>query len=261
MVASGFAVLSYGELGDQIEQARARLRRAGLDRNARIAVALPTGAEAALAIVAVASAAAAVPLDPKLTFVEVERCLRILRPDAVVLLRDDHSAARNVAARHRMPMIEAIFAREGRLGMRLTVPQIGPAALLDDPEPDAPAFIVNIANALHNLRDLGIVPVVAAGNGAPGNPGDKTALSAPACVSKVLSVGASDKNDVPAAFSNASPGLDLWAPGTGFVPTTAETPCNSGEEYCLEVAAIGGTYGRLEGTSIAAPRVSSVIHP
>ena len=154
MVASGFAVLSYGELREEIEQTRVRLRHAGIDRNARIAVALPTGAEATLAIVAVASSAAAVPLDLKLTFAEVESCLRILRPDAVLL--DGDCVAGKVAAQNHVPVIEAVFARDGKLGMQLTVPQIGPAALLDDPDPDAPAFILHTSGT---TGDPNLVPL------------------------------------------------------------------------------------------------------
>ena len=153
MVASRFAVLSYGELRDRIDETRACLRQAGFDRNARIAVALPTGAEAALAIVAVASSAAAVPLDPKLTFAEVESCLRILRPDAVLLAGE--TVAARVAEQHRLPLITAVFARDGKLAMQLTVPQIGPAAPLDDPDPDAPAFILHTSGT---TADPNLVP-------------------------------------------------------------------------------------------------------
>jgi oxalate---CoA ligase len=153
MVASRFAVLSYRELVAQIAQTRDGLRQAGFDRNARIAVALPTGAEAALAIVAVASSAAAVPLDPKLTFAEVESCLRILRPDAVLLAGDQ--VAGKVAEQHRLPVIAAHFARDGRLGMQLTVPQIGPAAPSEDPDPEAPAFILHTSGT---TADPNLVP-------------------------------------------------------------------------------------------------------
>jgi acyl-CoA synthetase (AMP-forming)/AMP-acid ligase II len=153
MVASRFAVLSYGGLRDQIDETRARLRQAGFDRNARIAVALPTGAEAALAIVAVASSAAVVPLDPKLTFAEIESCLRILRPDAV--LSAGEAVAGRVAEQHHLPLITAAFACDGKLAMQLTAPQIGPAAPLDDPDPDAPAFILHTSGT---TADPNLVP-------------------------------------------------------------------------------------------------------
>ena len=71
---------------------RAKLRAAGFDQNARIAVAIANPAQAALAIVAISCSATAVPIDPKLTIPEVNRCLQILRPDAVLVLRDTASA-------------------------------------------------------------------------------------------------------------------------------------------------------------------------
>jgi non-ribosomal peptide synthetase component F len=75
IVASQFALLSYRELQDQIDAVRTYLRQAGFGRDARIAVAIANSPEAALAIVAIACSAAAVPLDPKLTVAEVERRL------------------------------------------------------------------------------------------------------------------------------------------------------------------------------------------
>ena len=91
----------------------------------------------------VACSAVAVPLDPKLTFAEVERCLLILRPSAVIVLRDTSSAARHVAEQHRIPIIDASTRQHGKLGFQLTAPTIGSACPLDDPDPDAPAFILH----------------------------------------------------------------------------------------------------------------------
>ena len=139
-----FAPLSYRELQFQIEEIRASLHLAGFDRNARIAIALPNGPRAALAIVAVACSAVAVPLNPKLTLAEIERCLAGLRLDAVLLLRDDNSVARRVAEREGLTIIEAIPAKEDKLGFKIVVPQIRAAAPPDEsnePDPGAAAFI------------------------------------------------------------------------------------------------------------------------
>src|ERR1700735_4245928 len=67
MVSSGFAPLSYGELLRVIRNVRSALRAAGLGRDARIAIAMPNGPHAALAIVAVACSAVSVPLNPRQT--------------------------------------------------------------------------------------------------------------------------------------------------------------------------------------------------
>ena len=61
-------------------------RQSWLGRDARIAVGIDGSAEAARTIVVVACSATAVPLDPKLTVAEVERCLLILRPSAVTVV-------------------------------------------------------------------------------------------------------------------------------------------------------------------------------
>src|SRR6185295_2469020 len=80
ILASGFAAFSYRELLNHIDDIAAALRRAGFADTARVVVAIENSPEAALAIVAVACSAVAVPLDPKLTFAEVERRLALLRP-------------------------------------------------------------------------------------------------------------------------------------------------------------------------------------
>src|SRR5262249_46706760 len=144
IVSSRFAPLSYRDLKNQIDDIGGRFRAARLSHPARLAVAFPGGAEAALAIVAVASSVAAVPLDPKLTPTEVEGYLRTLRPDGILLLGDSNPVARKVAEQLRLPAIEATLVQGGALGLRLAVPRIGPAAPRDDPDPAAPALILRI---------------------------------------------------------------------------------------------------------------------
>jgi len=125
--------------------------------------------------------------------------------------------------------------------------------------PGAPAYITNIANAIHSLRSQGILSVVASGNDPFGSVGNKNGMSAPACISGVVSVGSSDKNDVPSAWGNASPGLTLWAPGSGFKDATAATPCSTGNDYCILSTGLGNSTARMSGTSMAAPHVTAAI--
>jgi acyl-CoA synthetase (AMP-forming)/AMP-acid ligase II len=155
IIGTNFAPLSYWELQQQIDEVRTRLRQAGFDRNARIAVAIADNAEAAWTIVALACSAAAVPLDPKLTITEVERCLLILRPNAVLVLRGSSTAARSVAERRGLPIIEATVAQDGKLGLQLEAPQVGPASALDDADPEAPAFILHTSGT---TADPNLVP-------------------------------------------------------------------------------------------------------
>jgi oxalate---CoA ligase len=143
VIGTDFAPLTYRELQRQIGEIRTCLRQAGFGRDARIAVGIAGSADAACTIIGVACSATAVPLDPKLTIAEVERCLLILRPSAVIVLRDIGSAARHVAEQHGFPIIEASPTQSGKLGLQLAAPRIGAQCPLDDPDPDAPAFILH----------------------------------------------------------------------------------------------------------------------
>ena len=142
VVATGFESLSYGELRDYLARVAALLHQAGFDRETRIAVALPNGPQAALAILAVACSAVAVPIDIQLAAPEVETRLALLRPRAVLVSQDSLSVARSVAVRHGLTVIEAGAEGSGKLGLCLDVPRTGPPSLLEEPDPDAPAFIL-----------------------------------------------------------------------------------------------------------------------
>ena len=88
--------------------------------------------------------------------------------------------------------------------------------------------------AIDNLRSVGIATVIASGND-----GYTDAISAPACISTAISVGATDKSDVVASYSNNASMLSLLAPG---ILVYSSTPV--------------GAYGYKSGTSMAAPHVS-----
>jgi oxalate---CoA ligase len=155
IVASGLAAVSYRQLTEQIDEIRASLRQAGFDPSARIAVAIPDTAQAALAIVAVACSAVAVPLDSKLTIPEIEMRLTLLRLSAVLLPQGSKSAARSVAERQGIAIIETITAESGKLSLQIAVPRIGPALLLHEPDPQPPAFILQTSGT---TADPNLVP-------------------------------------------------------------------------------------------------------
>ena len=87
---------------------------------------------------------------------------------------------------------------------------------------------------IDNLRAAGIATVAAAGN-----EGDTNALSAPACVSSAISVGATTKTDEVPSFSNSAPFLDLLAPGVRIVSSVPPD-----------------AFAVISGTSQATPHVS-----
>ena len=72
IVSSEFAPLSYRELQKIIDQVRVSLRSAGFGRNARIAIAIPSGPQAAVAIIAVSCSAVSIPFSPRQTLREIE---------------------------------------------------------------------------------------------------------------------------------------------------------------------------------------------
>src|SRR3989454_7659825 len=87
---------------------------------------------------------------------------------------------------------------------------------------------------IDNLRAVGIATVVASGND-----GSTDQLSAPACISTAVSVGATTKDDQIADFSNVAPFLSLLAPGDEIISSYP-----------------GGQFAVASGTSMAAPHVT-----
>ena len=142
VVATGFEPLTYRGLRDYVARTTVRLRESGLDRSARVAVALPSGADAALAIVATACAAVAVPIDTQLTAPEIDGRLARLRPRAVIVPGDGPSATRDVAMGRGLAVIEANSEGRGKLGLSLRASEVGRAAAAEEPDAVAIAFIL-----------------------------------------------------------------------------------------------------------------------
>lgn len=95
-----------------------------------------------------------------------------------------------------------------------------------------------IAAAVANLYSLGI-PVVC----GSGNDWSRNALAFPACLPKIVSVAATERDDTFASYSNAADFLDLLAPGSGLRATNLD-----------------GSMLRIDsGTSIAGPHVAAAI--
>ncbi|MEK8018703.1 MAG: FG-GAP-like repeat-containing protein, partial [Candidatus Parabeggiatoa sp.] len=90
------------------------------------------------------------------------------------------------------------------------------------------------AKIIQNPDSVGIATIISAGNN-----GYADGISAPACISKAISVGATDKDNKLWPQSNRAGILDLLAPGVG-----------------IESALPGDLMGAKDGTSMAAPHVA-----
>lgn len=100
---------------------------------------------------------------------------------------------------------------------------------------NAAAFTMAGAAAINTLRSIGVIAFAAAGNSGSG-----TMMPAPACLSNVVSVGASDDLDVVAAFSNSNATTDIFAPGVSITSDFLS----------------GGTFTTSGGTSAASPHAT-----
>lgn len=95
-----------------------------------------------------------------------------------------------------------------------------------------------VAGALNYAYDKGSFLVAASGNDS-----DKTRTSYPASSPRVMAVGASDRNDAEADFSNRDSYLDIMAPGVDI--------------YSLDNTS-SNSYTDGDGTSAASPHVAGV---
>jgi len=93
--------------------------------------------------------------------------------------------------------------------------------------------------AVRNSIRAGITYVVAAGNG-----NTDAASYSPAAVAEAITVGATDRTDTRAEFSNYGSTLDLFAPGVSI------TSAWIGDDFMIATAT---------GTSMASPHVAGVV--
>ena len=108
LLAPGRPPLTYEDLHALVAQRAAELQATGLDPQSRVAIVAENGPEAATAFLAVASAAAAAPLNPAYSAHELDFYLEDLRAEAVVVSAAVTSPVREVAAQRGLRVIELI---------------------------------------------------------------------------------------------------------------------------------------------------------
>lgn len=108
MLAPGRLPMTYGALWMQTSDVVRGLRSIGVGRTDRVAVVLPDGPEAAVAMVAVAAGAVCVPLNPGFTYDEYLRYFGELHLAALLTRADLDSASRRVAHIMGIPVIDVL---------------------------------------------------------------------------------------------------------------------------------------------------------
>jgi acyl-CoA synthetase (AMP-forming)/AMP-acid ligase II len=144
LLAPGRPALTYGELGALIRHLVHTLRGLGIRPADRIAVALPRGADSALALIAVASAGACIPINPDLTADELQHYFSELKLAALITRADMNSASRDVAKALDVGVIGFVPGSQDNLGGCAFIgPTIGPAGAGGiPPSGDDDAFIL-----------------------------------------------------------------------------------------------------------------------
>lgn len=99
-----------------------------------------------------------------------------------------------------------------QLGVQVINMSVGTNALFTGDCDNSNASNMAGAAAINTLRANGVTTFASAGNN-----GSTTQMTSPACLSNVISVGASDNSDVAAGFTNSNAQTDIFAPGVSVV--------------------------------------------
>jgi acyl-CoA synthetase (AMP-forming)/AMP-acid ligase II/acyl carrier protein len=108
--------MSYQSLWTCAQHTVRALRSIGIGRSDRVAVILPNGPEAAVALVSVATAAVCVPLDPRLTGEECRRYLAQTRVAALLTIPDAGSAGRAAAIAQGVTVLDLVITPRAAAG-------------------------------------------------------------------------------------------------------------------------------------------------
>ena len=143
LLGPGRPPLGYGALHAAVVRLVERLRGLGLSPEDRIAVALPRGADSALALIAVAAACPCVPVNPDFTADELQRYFSELNLTALVTRSDMNSPSRDVAKALGICVIDFQPGPPHDLGgCDLVGPAVGPADARGHAGGDHDAFIL-----------------------------------------------------------------------------------------------------------------------
>ena len=100
--------LTYQRLHEQVRDVTRQLNEMGIGRSDRVAISLPNGAQMAVAFLAISSCATCAPLNPAYRAAEFEFYLEDLNAKALIIQPGVADAAREVASKLGIPVIELI---------------------------------------------------------------------------------------------------------------------------------------------------------
>ena len=123
--------MTYGALCMQASDVVRGLRSMGVARTDRVAVVLPDGPEAAVAMVAVAAGAVCVPLNPGFTYDEYQRYFGELHLSALLTCASLNSASRRVASFLGIPVIDVSMRPNDGAGA-FSIVGLAPQRVVDD---------------------------------------------------------------------------------------------------------------------------------
>lgn len=138
--------------------------------------------------------------------------------------------------------MEFVYSQQGAYQVAAVNMSIGYSLYDDESECDSDYSATK--SAIDNLKNLGIAVVVAAGNnGACGY------ITDPACISSAIAVGATDKSDVKADFSNWKKDMvPLFAPGVAIMSSTgaSDTSYEAWSGTSMATPVVAGTWAVLK---------------
>jgi acyl-CoA synthetase (AMP-forming)/AMP-acid ligase II len=141
VVSGGGPDVSYSQLRKQVDAVAASLRKFGLGRGDRIAMALPNGLETIVSFLAASTVGTAAPLNPAYTVDEFKFYLADTGARALIV-PPTHSDEARAAAGDKVPLIEAALDRDGQV--QLTSPHsLGAPRDQDYPKADDTALILH----------------------------------------------------------------------------------------------------------------------
>lgn len=130
--------LSYGALADRVRGLAGQLRASGIGPDDRVALVLPNGPEMAVAFLAVASCAAAAPLNPAYRADEFEFYLDDLQPKALLTMPGFGDEART-----KLSANASVLEIEGDLGSMRIGSLPTSEAVLPEADPNATALLLH----------------------------------------------------------------------------------------------------------------------